>query len=267
MLPVAKKSTNLFKICNSIVHRSNLPKFMLATTQGIVLRSVKYSETSLICDVYTRDWGLRTYIVHGVRQQKSRISQLLLRPTALVEMVVYHVADKDINKVGEIKPAYVYTRVPFEVIHGAVGLFMAELLQKTLKEAESNVSLFRFISDSFVALDNQTESLAAFHLIFMAQLTFFLGFAPNVETYEPDYFFDYKNGIFVADKPNHFYYFSQLDSAYLIDLLSTELAESHTVHIPKIDRHNLLEHLLDYYSFHTAGFAELQSYKVLQTVF
>ncbi len=40
---------------------------MLVKTSGIVFRAVKYSETSIITDVYTRDLGMQTYIVNGVR--------------------------------------------------------------------------------------------------------------------------------------------------------------------------------------------------------
>ena len=75
---------------------------MLKTIQGIVLRSVKYSESSVICDVYTRELGLRTYIASGVRSKKSNISPNWVRPMALVEAVVYHREKKDINRIKEI---------------------------------------------------------------------------------------------------------------------------------------------------------------------
>ena len=86
---------------------------MLANTDGLVTRSIKYGESSLIFDVYTRQWGMRTYIAHGVRQEKPKFSQLLLRPNALIDMVVYHVADKEINHIKEIKPTYIYQKLPF----------------------------------------------------------------------------------------------------------------------------------------------------------
>lgn len=241
---------------------------MLLPTQGIVLRSVKYSETSLICDIYTQSWGLRTYIFNGVRQAKSNIPQLLLRPNALVDLVVYHAPEKEINRVREIRPAYVYTQVPFGVVHGAVATFMVELLQKTLKEHEGNESIFRFILDSFICLDGCTPAqLANFHLLFMVHLTAFLGFAPNVETYTENAFFDYKNGIFATTIPNHLYFFDSLYSQYLVDLACTPLHQSQNLQIPKADRNELIEQLSDFYSFHTPNFEGLQSYKIFQMVF
>ena len=44
---------------------------MYSQTKGIVLSSVKYSESSIICKVYTAKLGLQSYIVNGVRKRKE----------------------------------------------------------------------------------------------------------------------------------------------------------------------------------------------------
>jgi DNA repair protein RecO (recombination protein O) len=243
-------------------------KYMLSNTHGIVLRSVKYGETSLIFDVYTQAWGMRTYIAHGVRQAKSRISYLLLRPAALLDMVVYHVADKEINHIKEIKPSYIYTRLPFSVKHGAVGLFMSELLQKTMRDADASPDLFAFIHRSFEILDQSEHIAPAFFLIFMSQLSVYLGFAPQVDSFTPDSVFDYRNGIFVQpEKGENVQYFDPESSQYLVDVCCTELQQADTLSIPAPARAQLYRNLLDFYSFHVSGLSELQSYEVLKGIF
>lgn len=241
---------------------------MLHTTQGIVLRSVKYGETSLIFDVFTADWGLRTYIVHGVRQEKSRISPILVRPTAIVEMVVYHNEQRGINNIREIRPAYIYQRLPFSVRHGAVGLLIGELLQKSLREAEADADLYRFITQTLQMLDNQEEVSSSFYLIFMAQLPFYLGFAPQLEDFDEGRVFDYREGRFVRPVGSeNVLYFDEESSRILVDLCCTPLEEAADLDIAPDDRQRLYRNLLDFYSFHLPSFVELQSYEVLRQLF
>ncbi len=240
---------------------------MLANTQAIVLRAVKYSETSLICDFFTKDWGMRTYIINGVRQAAPVIAPLLLKPASLLDFVAYHQPSKDINRLKEAKAAKVYQQIPFSVTHGAVALFACELLQKLLKESPASVELYNFLYNFFAELDSCKQGLANLPLIFVSQLSIFMGFSPNIQTYQADSYFDYKNGVFAQDKPTHLQFFDAKKSQLLVDLLCTEANQSHTLDIPKSERAEMLEHLLDFYSFHVAGFSDLQAYKVLQEVF
>jgi DNA repair protein RecO (recombination protein O) len=59
-------------------------------TKGIVLHTVKYSETSVIVKIYTEKLGLVSYIVNGVRSAKSTAKASMMRPlTQRVPQGVY----------------------------------------------------------------------------------------------------------------------------------------------------------------------------------
>ena len=45
---------------------------MLIKTAGIIFQTKKYSESSLIADIYTEEKGLRSYIISGVRSKKGK---------------------------------------------------------------------------------------------------------------------------------------------------------------------------------------------------
>ena len=45
---------------------------MIQQTKGIVLSSIKYAESSIICRIYTESLGLQSYIVNGVRKRKAK---------------------------------------------------------------------------------------------------------------------------------------------------------------------------------------------------
>src|SRR5690606_27448832 len=90
-------------------------KSMLLKTRGIVFRSVKYSETSLIVDIYTEEKGLRKYIISGVRKARSSVSAGLFQVMSLVDIVGYEREGKDLNRLKEIRPAYIFRAIPFDL--------------------------------------------------------------------------------------------------------------------------------------------------------
>ena len=57
---------------------------MTHKTRGIVLRSIKYGETSLVVTVFTELFGIQTYMVNGVRSSKSARS-VFFQPAAILD--------------------------------------------------------------------------------------------------------------------------------------------------------------------------------------
>src|ERR1700746_2887131 len=103
-------------------------------TKGIVLRSVKYGETSLILAIYTEIFGLQSYLVNGVRKSTTKGAGRanILQPAALLDLVVYQNPLKNLQRIKEFKYALVYHHIFFDVFKNSVALFMVELLLKIL---------------------------------------------------------------------------------------------------------------------------------------
>lgn len=241
---------------------------MLKKAEGIVLKATKYSETSLICAIYTREFGLRTYIMNGVRRKKSRVSPGLLQPMALVDMVVYHHEDKAINRIKEIKPSHVYQALPFDVVRGAIGLFVTEVVQKTVKEPEPNSMLFDFLKKSYQYLDQTQQRVANFSLWFMVHYAAYLGLKPTVLALTDESVFDYSTGKILAEAPDHHhYYFSPHYTHLLAALIELHAEACAELEVDGEDRKQLLNDLLKYYQYHIDGFGPLNSLAILQTVF
>lgn len=240
---------------------------MLIKTKGIVLRTVKYSETSLICDVYTEKLGLQTYIVSGVRKKNAKIGASLLQVMSLLDIVAYHRENKDIHRTKEIKPAYVYSEIPFQLQKSAVGIFIAELLQKTVKEAAPNPQLFEFIWNTFMYLDLTTDSVANLHLTFMVQLAEYLGFMPGGEYEKEQSYFDLKEGVYTVEEPLHTYSLSYNQSDLLQKLGNLPITESHNLQLTRLNRQKLLNRLIEFYQYHIDDFKTLNSHEIFKEVF
>lgn len=239
---------------------------MLIKTKGIIFKAIKYSETSLIVDIYTEEKGLRKYIISGVRSKKGKAKASLLQVMSLVELVAYGREDRDLNRIKEIQAAHVFQSVPFRLQKGAIGLFMAEVARKTIKEAAPNKDLFEFLWNSFIFLDETEDSIANIHLQFLIDLSAFLGFIPGGMYCEETPLFDLQEGVFTHKVPPHPHYLEEIYSQLVYQLIETRLHNCHQISLTRQQRQHLIGHLLDYYRLHMENFPTIHSHQILQEV-
>jgi DNA repair protein RecO (recombination protein O) len=149
---------------------------LIQKTRGIVFRFTKFGETSIIVTIFTEMFGLQSYMVNGVRSKSAKNKIALYQPLTLLNMVVYHRENANIERIKEIQCFHPYATMATDVRKSAIALFITELLNKTVKEESHTGDLFEFIADSLIALDELTLTFENFHLVFMLKLSRFLGF-------------------------------------------------------------------------------------------
>ncbi|RZL97237.1 MAG: DNA repair protein RecO [Pedobacter sp.] len=127
----------------------------LHQTKGIVLRAVKYGETSLIVSILTAKFGVQSYIINGVRSSAKTASgkASYFQPGAILELVAYHSEFKQLHRLKEYRFSFVYRELLQDVEKNTVMLFMIELLGKCMKQAEENLEQFDFVEDALLHLD------------------------------------------------------------------------------------------------------------------
>lgn len=239
---------------------------MLIKTRGIVFRSIKYGETSLIVDIFTEERGLRSYLINGVRSKRGKVRASLLQLMSLVDMVAYDKHERGLNRVKEIRPAEVYRSLPFDVRKSAVGLFMVEMARKSIREPEHNPRLFEFLYRSFHFLDDTTGPIGNLHLHFLLELSFHLGFVPNGNWAAATPFFDLQEGVFVAEAPTHGNHVGSDESRMVDRLLNSTYANCSQVEMTSAQRRLLLRKLIDFFRFHVENLSEIHAHEVLQEV-
>ena len=239
---------------------------MLFTTKGIVLHHFKYSEKSTIAKIYTEKFGLQSYILNGVRTSKSKNKAVYLQPLSLVEINANYKEKKGLQQLRSIQLAIPYNSIPFNIVKTSLAFFLAEVVYKSIKEEETNYSLFNFLYNAFQVLDVKEDGYANFHLIFLAQLTSFLGFEPqNKDINTQNFFFDLQEGHFVDIQPPHKAFANQGLSNHLKNILLTNFKNNDLI-LTNNDRKELLSLFLDYYHLHLSNFDNLKSVAVLQEV-
>jgi DNA repair protein RecO (recombination protein O) len=243
---------------------------MLHPSKGIVLKSVKYGETSLIVSVYTERFGLQSYLVNGVRtsSKKGPGKANMLQPGCLLDMIVYHNELKQLQRIKEFKWSFLYQHIFSDILKNAVALFMVELLLKSIKQPEQNEELFGFIEDAFIHLDKSNERVSAnFPLYFALHLASLLGVKLNDNYSASHKVLNLQEGVFETDNPFHPYYLNEPYSYHISQLLKTmQPAELEQIALNQESRRVLLRAIEQFYHLQIAEFGTMRTLPVLQEV-
>ena len=143
-------------------------------------------------------------------------------------------------------------------------LFIAEIIQKSIKEEEKNIDLFGFLKSSLKFLDLQDNSFANFHLLFMIKLSRFLGFYPQGNYSNQSQYFDLQNGTFERSREIHPHYLNSKESELLQKLLSSSFENLHKIEIGNEKRRTMLAQLITYYSLHLSFSQDIVAHKILE---
>lgn len=237
----------------------------LYTSEGIVFRTVKYSETSIICDIYTRDKGLRSFIVSGVRTARSAAKAVVYRPPNLLEVTAYdHPEETKLNRIREAGFSHHYRFVNTDVVISAIATFMLEVSRNAIREKEANAVMFDFLRYWFVRIDDREAYQPDLHLYFMLELAGFLGFGPFPGHNRERPYFDMLEGVFSDTAGAGDYFLDITDSCLLAALLDRDGQASKSLN--RSDRNRLTGQLIKYYKLHLPGFRDILSLEVLSSV-
>lgn len=240
---------------------------MLLTYKGIVIKTINYSESSVIVKVFTDLSGLQTFMIKGARTSKSKNKISLLQQLSIIEMVAYNKnTSTGIKLVKELKALYNYQSLPYDIYKSSIAMFINELIYKTIKDEERNEILFSFLFQSLIYLDSSAEKYFNFHLIFMLQYAKISGFSPSANYDAEHTYFNLNEGVFQSQPPLDAEFISPTYSKILHKLQNSDFENMSEILIDSETRRYLIEKLLLFYRLHINGFTEINSLKVLHEI-
>lgn len=237
---------------------------MYHQTRGIVLHTIKYSETSVIARIYTEKFGLLSFIVKGVRSSKSKNKASLMQPLTMLDMQVNYRENRGLQFIKEFHRDYNYESVPFDTVKSAIALFVLEVIIKSVREHEPNDELFEFIYAAIQELDKTEKVNPDFHLLFMVHLSTYLGFMPHENFTETTCHFEMREGVYVSYSQGP-YVLDKKESSIIYRLTLNSVFNSTPVTQTRAERISMLKCLLKFYQLHLENF-NLKSPEVLEAV-
>lgn len=240
---------------------------MLTKTQAIVLHTIKYGETRLIVDMFTKVFGRQAFIVSIPKTPKGKVKKQFFQPLTILEIETDIRPRQQLQKLHDVRLAAPFASIPFEPDKLAISLFVAEFLYYALRSEQRNELLYEYLENSIVWLDGQQSSFANFHLVFLLRLTRFLGFYPNLDDYKDGDYFDLRESVFMPMPPVHRDFLHPEEAQKVQLMMRMDFPTMHLFRMSHQERNRLLEVSLKYYRLHLPDFPEMKSIEVLQALY
>lgn len=240
---------------------------MQEKTRAVVLRTIKYSDSSFIVDLFTENRGLVPFLIRQSSSRRSGRKQVLLQPLTILQVDYDFRTKATFQKAKDISLYYPYYSVLSSPVKSAVYLFLSDFLYHALHEEPADELLFEYLVTSLEWYDQCRQGFANFHLFFLMRLTRFLGFYPNVDAYHDGDYFDLQNACFSTRIPLHAAYLEPSEARLVPLMLRMNYHTMPHFQFSRHERNRFLTILNNYYRLHIPGFPELSSIEILKEVF
>jgi DNA repair protein RecO (recombination protein O) len=155
-------------------------------TEGVVLRSFRFSEADRVLHLYTHDRGRIGAIAKGVRKTKSRFGARL-EPFSHVELVL-HEGSGELHTITGVSLVDAHRPTREDPYRLSVGLVGAEAMLRLYVEEERNERAFEALTRFLEAVDaipagrRGQAGLDPLALAFQLKLLWLSGYVPHLES-------------------------------------------------------------------------------------
>lgn len=232
----------------------------------VALRTIKYDDRRSIVSAWSEQLGRVSFIVPDGSSREARRRRALLMPLSLFEGVSDVRAGRDLLSLRDLRPAFVTADLSSDPVKAVVAMFLAEVLERVLRETQPDRLLTAFLFESVVRLDGMADrtSIANFALVFLYRLGYFAGIQPDVSTWRRGSCFDLTGARF---RPSALPGGEWVDGAgarlvRVLDGLTFD--NSCHLHLTRAARGALLDGILRYYTLHHTPLDDLRSLEVVR---
>ena len=236
----------------------------IITTKGIVLSALKYGDTSLIVKCFTYEEGVKSYLIRGVlKSKKGKLKPAYFQPLTQLLITASHKTKTTLHRIKEVQVIHPYASIPTSIVKQSILLFLSEVLSNIIKEEEENSALYNYIEAGLIWLDTH-DSITNFHLLFLLNLSRFLGFYPDIN--QDASYFNLLEGSDIGS-PSDKLSISGEKLFNFKKLLGINFDAVHSISFNKKERQIVLQIIIQYFELHLEGFKKPKSLRVLETVF
>ncbi len=239
---------------------------MLVKTKGIVIKQTKYSDSGVIVKIFTEEMGIQSFFVRGLRSKKSKTKAVLFQPLTILDLVFNFSDKKSLHNIVDVELGYAYQSISINMIKRSLLFFIDELLHKCLKEETENKELFNWMENALMWLDLEENNFVNFHLIFMIQLSMFMGFYPKNESRNEDIVFDLQEGKYCENVPFHQHWVKGELAILIRRIQASKFEDSSAIQMNNATRKKVLETMIAYFNLHVPSLGEFKSLEVLKVV-
>ena len=237
---------------------------MLDKTEGIVLKTTRYSESSVIATIFTKKHGVLSFMLQGIRSSKNKQKGNILQPLNILNLEIYLKEQRNLNRIKEYTTSYIYKSMQSDFAKQSVAIFCIELISKCVKEHEVNERLYNYLTMFLTELDKEADSIENKPLFFLLETASILGFEPSLHNILNGTYFNLETGRFEDSIRS-----TNVLDARETDMLKKMMAvyyEKNELKLTGAERKILLDKMLLYFRWHIDDFSDLKSPAILSEV-
>jgi len=238
--------------------------------EAIVLRKTKFSDTSLIVQLFTKNYGKISALLKGARSSKSKIGSKIDLINH-VEVVFYRKEEKDLQLVTQVNIIEHFSNIRENLEKIKYASAVCELILKLIPENEVNEKIFRG-SVRIINLINQSSNseillFAQYLLFFTKEIGFEISFeycsgCGNKIDNDTGNAFSYSNGI-ICEKCNEDKMLTFQFSEELFNLFKCLTSKNNISSYNKKNIENIIFILEKFLTYHNTEFKGIKSLQIL----
>ncbi len=152
---------------------------MIIKTDAVVLKAMKYRDTSKIVTFYTRRFGKLKGIAKGARQLRSKFGAAL-DPLSQVSLVLYKKEQRDLQLISQCDAIGSSKNTRSDLEKMAVGLAVLELVDQVAHEEERHEALYALLSETLGRIESAERNALNLFFAFELRCSALLGFLPDL---------------------------------------------------------------------------------------
>ena len=238
---------------------------MVASASAIVLSKIRYKDNDIIVKLFTKEYGVISFIVKtGSNLKKSKAKLVYFQELTILDIQFNYNSKRELQYIKEINIKYNYASCHSDLKKSSIIMFLSEVLSNILVHQKKEEELYEYIEESLITYDSNKIN-SCFHLIFLVQLTRFLGFYPD-ESNNNFKYFNLEEGFYESSKSSD-YSITKDDLELFNQILGTKFDSNPLPTLNSSETMKILNIILVYYKLHINNFKNLKSLKIIRNIF
>jgi DNA repair protein RecO (recombination protein O) len=242
-------------------------------SNATVLKTVNYSDTSLIVRLFTEHYGKVTVIAKGARRPKQSIAGIL-QPPNHIAIWYSHKEGRDVQTLTKTEFVERYTQLAASLSKSAAAMLAVEMLDRAVHDSDPHPILYRLITSTLRSLDHTEANEMVILHFYQFHLAKQLGFGPHLSVCNQcgkelkQAGLDMVTGHLLCGscRSTANLQLGQQSLQYLRDLNQTHIAELNGLNPGDTASKEVGDFLLNHLYFHVDGMSNLRSIKFWRQV-
>ena len=154
---------------------------MICNSEALILNTHFYGDTSLICNLFTKEYGRLSIISRGARTLKSP-NRAILQPAQFIDLHYYYKPGRNMQilKEASINKHFFAIHKNYKKI--ILSYNIIDIINQICKTENPNKIIFRLVKSVLDKIDICADSnIELYYIFFQLQLLKYLGYQPIIE--------------------------------------------------------------------------------------